>query len=114
MRLKSIARADFRKSEYTNFLEIDCRLKADEVVCLVSSTGQQIVFVYALDSVTGTFKRGGEVERVVLRSVRLRLTSGGKWDPMMLGNYAKDAGLHLEGIKLFETHYKKLWTQGEE
>jgi len=112
VRLKYIGRADFRKSELTNYVELNCRsLKADEVACLVSSTGQQIVFVYALESVSRVLKRGDEVESLVLRSVRLRLTNGGRWDPMMLGNYAKEVGLHLEGIKLFETHYKKLWTQ---
>jgi len=107
MRLKYIERADFRKSELTNFFALKRRsLKPGEVACLVSSTGLQIVFVYAPGHVHGGPE---DPDREVLRSEKLRLTSGGRWNPMMLGNYAQQVGLDLEGIKLFEVHYERLW-----
>jgi hypothetical protein len=115
MRLKYIAQVDFRKSEETNFLEnhvvkrgrkFDKRpaLKPGEVACLIASSGKQIVFVYNPDLAVDQ----GDDERSVLHSERLRLTSGGRWDPIMLGNYANQVGIQLEGIKLFEEHFEEM------
>lgn len=114
MRLKYIAQADFRKSEQTNFLEHHVQkrgrklekrqaLKPGEVACLVASSGKQVVFVYNPDRVGD-----GEEERPVLHSERLRLTGGGRWDPLMLGNYARQVGIQLEGIRLFEQHFEEM------
>jgi hypothetical protein len=116
MRLKYIVQADFRKNEYTNFLEhhvikrgkkIEKRiaLKPGEVACLVASSGKQVVFVYNPDRVA---EDDGEAERFVLHSERLRLTAGGQWDPLMLGNYAAQVGIQLEGIRLFEQHFDEM------
>jgi hypothetical protein len=108
MRLRSIDRVDFRKSELTNVLAMKKRsLRVGEVVCLVSSRGDQIIFAYAMSEVS---EEDG-TERQVLRSEKLRLTSGGSWNPMMLANYALDVGIELEGIKLFESHYKDVLDQ---
>jgi hypothetical protein len=116
MRLKYIAQADFRKNEWTNFLEhhvikrgkkIEKRmaLKPGEVACLVASSGKQIVFVYNPDRVSDVT---GEDERSVIHSERLRLTAGGRWNPLMLGNYAAQVGIRLEGIRLFEQHFDEM------
>ena len=116
MRLKYIAQADFRKSENTNFLEhhvvkrgkkIEKRiaLKPGEVACLIASSGNQIVFIYNPDRVTDD---DSEDERPVLHSERLRLTGGGRWNPMMLGNYAAQVGIQLEGIRLFQQHFDEM------
>lgn len=119
MRLKLIVQADFRKSEYTNYIEQSgpakkngkgkkkqLVLKSGEVVCLVSSRGDQIIFVYHMDRVREDEPHSEE--RSVLHSERLRLTGGGRWNPMMLGNYALQVGIRLEGIKLFEQHYDEM------
>ena len=116
MRLKYIAQADFRKSEQTNFLEHHVQkrgrklekrqaLKPGEVACLVATSGKQVVFVYNPDHVVGD---DGQDERSVLHSERLRLTGGGRWDPLMLGNYARQVGIQLEGIRLFEQHFEEM------
>jgi hypothetical protein len=116
MRLKYIAQADFRKNEHTNFLEhhvikrgkkVEKRiaLKPGEVACLVAASGKQIVFVYNPDRV---MNGDGEDECNVLHSERLRLTAGGRWDPLMLGNYAAQVGIQLEGIRLFQQHYDEM------
>lgn len=115
MRLKYIAQADFRKSEHTNFLEHHVQkrgkklekrsaLKPGEVACLVASSGKQVVFVYNPDHVLDD----AQDEHFVLHSERLRLTGGGRWDPLMLGNYAAQVGIQLEGIRLFEQHFEEM------
>ncbi len=117
MRLKYIAQVDFRKSEATNFLEhhvikrgkeIEKRvpLKPGEVACLIASSGNQIVFVYNPDRVRDI--NAGVEERPVFHSERLRLTNGGRWDPLMLGDYAAQVGIQLEGIRLFKQHYDEM------
>ena len=111
MRLKYIDAVSFQCSELTNFRALARRnkwsLKAGEVACLVSLTGDQMLFVYAP---TEHEVAGQGLE--VLRSERVRLTGKQRWSPSMLGDYAKSIGLPLEGIKLFEEAYKDLWTQG--
>jgi len=117
MRLKYIAQVDFRKSEATNFLEhhvvkrgkkIEKRpaLKPGEVACLVASSGKQVVFVYNPERVSEDDEGGDECS--VLHSERLRLTAGGRWNPLMLGNYAIQVGIQLEGIRLFEHYYDEM------
>jgi len=116
MRLKYIAQVDFRKSEETNFLEHHVQkrgrkffkrsaLKPGEVACLIASSGKQIVFVYNPGLVA---ENDGLDERSVLHSERLRLTNGGRWNPLMLGNYASQVGIQLEGIRLFEQHFEEM------
>lgn len=117
MKLKYIAQVDFRKSEATNFLEhhvvkrgkkIEKRaaLKSGEVACLIASSGNQVVFVYNPERVRDDV--ADVDERPVLHSERLRLTSGGRWNPLMLGNYASQVGIQLEGIRLFEQHFDEM------
>jgi len=105
MRLRYIERADFRKSEQTNFVEVQRRQKlelgAKDVVMLISTKGNQLVFVHGFDQ----YQNG--VTRQILRSERLRLTSG-TWNPLMLANYAESVGIKIDGIKRFEEHYKAL------
>jgi hypothetical protein len=118
MRLKFIEHVDFRKSELTNYQAMQKlvsskkvhALRAGEVACFVSGRGDQIIFVYPMDSVS---EEDG-TERRVLRSEKLRLAAGGSWNPMMLGNYAMEAGIELEGIRLFESHYKDVLVQRRE
>lgn len=105
MKLRYVETVDFRKSELTCWLEIAKqrpglarRLKADDVVTLASMTGDQLVFLHGFSEVDG---------KQVLRSTRLRLR-GGRWNPLMLANYAKDAGISLSGLKTYEQHVAEI------
>jgi hypothetical protein len=110
MRLRFVRTCNFGKSELTNFIEIIAKhpefhapkskfkLKADDVVLLVSMTGNQLVFLHGFDVFDG---------RNVLRSTRLRV-AGGHWNPLMLANYAKSVGIPLAGLKEYEDHIKEL------
>lgn len=108
MRLKYIEQVDFRKSEYTNFQDLlkrekELDLKDNDVVAFVSNSRMQIVFVSRPTSIDGATK-----ECEVISSRRLRISSGGTWNPTMLANYASMAGIELIGIKRFEDHYRHL------
>ena len=106
VRLRKVVTADFRKNEATNWQlledegEIPRGLKADDVICMLSHTQTQIVFVrppyeHAIN---------GKVIKVTA-SQRLRI-AGGSWNPLLLANYAEDVGLRLVGLPKFEEHYR--------
>lgn len=103
MKLVAIQRVHFGRSEHTNFITVrralKLSLKKNEVVCLVSKSGNQLCFVYGIEQSVGM--------PPVLRSVRLRLTTGARWNPMMLANYARNVGLTLDGVKFFEEYYRR-------
>jgi hypothetical protein len=113
VRLRRVARGDFRKSEHTLFNELPVafrrKLKGTDAVCFISGTGNQVVFVYGFTSVGMTQAIGPHKSRRygIVTSVRLRLT-GSTWNPLMLQNYADECGIELAGIKRFEDHYEKL------
>jgi hypothetical protein len=108
MRLVRVERANFRKSEATNFREIVARekleLRPGEVLCIHSMTGEQLVFVWRPEHVDSG--NGSKVE--VLSSRRLRLEGGRTWNPLMLVNYAESVGLKIENLRRFEQHWKRL------
>jgi hypothetical protein len=107
MRLRYVQTVHFGKSELTNWLEIllkkpefgsaksKAHLRKDDVVLLVSKTGDQLVFLHGFD----LFE-----EQKILRSTRLRIAGGDKWNPLMLVNYAKSVGLKIDGLKTYEEH----------
>jgi hypothetical protein len=102
MRLRLVYRANFQRSEATNYAsavaENKLALGKDDVVCLVSLKGDQLVFVWKpLQIEDGARGR----ERHIVSSQRLRLT-GGVWNPLMLANYAERVGLQLDGLRKFE------------
>jgi len=113
MRLRFVKTCNFRQSELTNFVEIlakhpefaadgKFKLKLEDVVLLVSQTGNQLVFLYNFDAFTD--ENG---EKKVLRSVRLRMPGGARWNPLMLANYAKSVGIPLTGLKEYEDHIRE-------
>lgn len=110
LRLRLIALVDFRKSELTNFNEVSApaHIRAtNDCVMLVNKQGTQLVFVYGFSNVTDSREPAeGAQTHQVLHSERLRLTSG-RWNPLMLANYAQRAGIELEGIRRFEEHYRQ-------
>jgi hypothetical protein len=107
MRLRFVMSCHFGKSELTNWFEVVAQrpefvnpksrlcLKHDDVVLLVSKSGNQLVFLHGFDIF--------EAQRV-LRSTRLRIASGARWNPLMLVNYAKSIGLNITGLKTYEEH----------
>ncbi len=113
MRLRFVKTCNFRQSELTNFVEIlgkhpefatdgKFKLKTEDVVLLVSQTGNQLVFLYNFDALT----QENGAEQKVLRSIRLRMPGGAHWNPLMLANYAKSVGIPLTGLKEYEDHIR--------
>lgn len=105
MRLRYVETVDFRKSELTSWLEIAKRrpelarkLKSGDVVTLASMSGDQLVFLHGFLEIDG---------KQVLSSTRLRLRNG-RWNPLMLANYAKEVGLPLAGLKTYEEHVERI------
>lgn len=114
MRLRFVQTCSFVRNELTNFMEVlakhpefsrdgIAKLKRDDVVLLISKMGNQLVFLHGFDFI----ERSGKKQHTVLRSLKLRLSGRGTWDPLMLSEYAKDVGIKLDGIKAFEDHVRK-------
>lgn len=101
--LVGIHRCDFRKNEVTNY-SAACislflqkkRLGSNDVVLLISTTSNQMIFCWQPIFVNG---------RPCYRSLRLRLPEG-CWDMLALQDYAKQIGLHLVGLKSLAEHLK--------
>lgn len=111
LRLKLVAHADFRKSEETNFLELEKSgelpsLRKGEGILLISKKQDQIVFVEKIDEFTTTNSKGKVIQARVVASQRFRIR-GATWNPLMLQNYAERAGFKIPGIKRFEWHMKE-------
>ena len=109
LRLKLIVHADFRKSEKTNFLELQKsgklpRLRKGEGVLFISKSNDQLVFVENIDEFDVETDHGMRHAKVVA-SQRFRI-SGTTWNPLMLQNYAERAGFKIPGIKRFEWYMK--------
>lgn len=109
MRLKHVEKVSFRASEHTNWLrfarqnlEVARSLKGSDVVCFLSQTENQLVFIHGFDA---WVDEGGRTVQV-LSTRRLRIST--RWNPLMLANYARQVGLELEGLKRFEDFYKSL------
>ena len=106
VRLKEIYETSFARSEMTNYRlwrkETTRSLAAGEALCIVSKTGNQMVFVWKPKLIT----YGGSNAEAFL-SVRIRLDSTKWWDGRMLRNYANQVGLELVGLKRYEQYYAK-------
>ena len=110
LRLRLIAHADFRKSEETNFLELEKagklpKLRKGEGILLISKSENQIVFVEKIDEFEVETSSGRTVKARVCASQRFRIR-GTSWDGLMLQNYAERAGFNIPGIKRFEAHVR--------
>lgn len=116
-RLRAIIPVSFVKSEETNFDEIyNSReyhklvksMDPEDVICMASLGGNQLVFVHGYVKV----ETPGESPWMVLFSQRIRIKRGkglsDVFEPKMLANYARQAGIELVGLKLFEEYYKEL------
>ncbi len=118
MRLRFVYTCHFGKSEATNFAEVVAkhpefvnadskfRLKSDDVVLLVAKSENQLIFVHGFEAFADS-KDATQLFKV-LRSTRFRLAGSGRWNPLMLANYAKSVGIVLHGLAEYEEHVKKL------
>lgn len=107
LKLRYVTTANFNASEEAIFRavllkrpELKNTLAINEVVCVRSKRGDQVMFIYGWMPIDGT---NGE-HLYALRSERLRLDKRRTWNPLMLANYAHQVGIKLEGIKTFEQH----------
>lgn len=117
LRLRLVVGVSFSKSEETNFDELYYSrehgallrsLDAQDVICMVSRMATQLVFVHGYTEA----KTSGEQPWVLLYSQRVRVKRGpglsNAIDPKMLGSYARQVGIELVGLKLFEEYHKHL------
>lgn len=115
-RLRAVIQVPFTKSEETNFAEalasrhygaLIRSLQGDDAIAFISQGQNQIVFIHGYDEVQDAKRKWR-----VLSSSRIRISRGSglssTFEPKMLANYAKQAGLELIGLKLFEEFYKNL------
>jgi len=97
---------DFRKNEWSNYKEfkkskrLRGELKANEAILFVSKRRDQLIWILNV-GITG-IDIGKPKEFIDSRRWRIL---GGTWDPLMLQNYAEEAGIHLAGIRRFEDLY---------
>jgi hypothetical protein len=112
MKLRLVYRGDFRKNEMTLFAEAmkankELQLGPEDCVLLVSASEKMLKFVFRPHQI-GYVDRGGKngTETTILESETFRITGGGRWNPLMLGNYAAQLDIEIEGIKKFESYYK--------
>lgn len=83
-------------------------LSSDDCVLFVSGSGKILRFVYGFteQSVVNAAQRYTGDQTQILESSVYRIVGAGRWNPLMLKNYADDCGLELVGLKRFEEHYK--------
>lgn len=110
MRLVAVETVDFRRSELTNITTLQQahpRLRAlgkNDVVLLRNLGGNQLVFIHGFY----LFNVKDMAQARYLRSERLRLLNGSVWDPIKLKDYARQAGIRLENVELYERVVAKL------
>ena len=111
MKIRRIETADFRRSELTMFNDFTAlnrrfvdQLRADDVIVFASKTGNQLLFVHGFTQFTSA--NDGQ-PRTAIMSIRHRILNG-VWNPLRLANYATEAGLKVEGLKVYEEHLKRM------
>lgn len=104
MKLKHVEKMAFSQGEHTMYKKL-CDtyphlsvLSKNDVILVISLTGNQLVFIHGFTSVDGLN---------ALHSERLRLPNHRPWNPTMLVNYAEQVGITLEGLRRFEDILRK-------
>lgn len=109
MRLKLIADANFQYSEAENLKDVlkknpSVSLSPSDVVCLVSKSKDQLVFMHRPTELNLSALQGGGARKgtaIAYHSERVRL-SRSTWNPLMLQDYANSVGINLDGLQRFE------------
>ena len=105
LKLKAVVECSFRRSEMTNLdlfrgdKSFPGDLTGNEVFMFVSRMGNQVVFIFNDINVME-----GDKECRLIDSRRLRLGKG-RFNPLMLQNYANSVGLDLAGLRRYEDVY---------
>jgi len=121
--LRAIITVSFGKSEHTNYEELlktkawgktVGSLKGDECIMLVATMQNQLMFLKGYFDIS----ENDETKRwKLLLSNKVRIIRGdglcNNWEPKMLSNYAKKAGIELIGIKMLEEFYSNLLEEKE-
>lgn len=111
MNIRRIEETDFRRCDIRIFSEFQDsnaafakKLAENDIVVFLSKKRDQMLFIHGF-----TYFNGGAArpEAMALQSIRHRIVSG-TWNPLMLKNYAEEAGLQIEGLSRFEDHFKNL------
>jgi hypothetical protein len=105
--LRMIASVDFRQGVPTHYAELKRRkltndIDDDETILLVSQTGLQLAFVFNEIQIHA---RSGDPVRAIAH-FRIQLDRCTPWNPIMLSEYAKQAGIELQHVKRFEDHLR--------
>jgi len=102
--LRDMLFVDFRRSELTNFVDLaqknpNCRnFGTKDVVALVSTNRTQVIWVKGFY----TINVKGQPQVRYLRSERCRLLEGEKWNPLRIGDYARQAGFTITNFYIIE------------
>jgi len=109
--IRRVEETDFRRCDIRIFTEFRNnnagfvkKLAKDDIVVFISKQRNQMLFIHGF---TEFFAADGSSIREALQSIRHRIV-GGAWNPLMLKNYAEEAGLQIEGLSRFEDHFKHL------
>lgn len=101
LRIKRILRADFRRKPWTlhDDLQRDQALfcgppRTDECYVFVSATGDQVAFVFGVSEVVSAAGTRHEKPRTLIDYRAWRI-DGGRFDPLLLEDYAQAVGLSL-------------------
>ncbi len=111
LRLKLIAHVSFRKSPETNWADLRKArkipsLRKGEGILLISKGGNLMQFVTPETEFDTVNTADREVHVTIQASERFKIR-GGTWSPLMLANYAEQAGYRVVGIKRFEWYFKE-------
>ena len=114
--LKDMIYVDFRRSELTNFVELaqknpNCRnFGTKDVVALINTGRTQVIWVKGFY----TINVKGQPQVRYLRSERIRLLDGQKWNPLRIGDYARQSGFVISNFHIIEKKLAPLKKQVKE
>lgn len=115
-RLRRVESAHFGMSEATMFMKLPAQVRNDlgpnDVVCFVSMTLNQVLFIWKIQDLPAPKRKVKSTKRkkwpnAIFRSVRLRMTGGDEWNPVMLADYAEKCGIKLIGLPSFKEFYEE-------
>ena len=125
VRLKQVVSTSFNKSCHTQLeefrtgnkanTELVANLKQGEAVMFLSLGENQLRFCYKpIEAERGELLGSAKCwmpDHVHTSYFWLQIRLSGRWNPLMLANIAKRAGINLVGLKHFEEYYEHLLTE---
>ena len=125
VRLKQVVSTSFNKSCHTQLEEFRTGNKANTELVANLKQGEAVMFLSLGENQLRFCYKPIEAERSeLLGSAKcwmpdhvhtsyfwLQIRLSGRWNPLMLANIAKKAGINLVGLKHFEEYYEHLLTE---